>query len=161
MKETYNTSRIKELLEETSSTRTKWRRNLNIQDDRQAIKYIEGGDMHISRLLQIAASFGVSIAEFFKRDNIRLDHAIAMQTANHEPDDVKSLRQELKHANEMMEVKMAYERKIGELTKEIELLKRECDNLKQSPPYHHPGSYINKTTEGKEAHLIAAEQDGL
>jgi len=157
MKETYNTSRIKELVEGMESTRTKWRKQLNIQDDRQAIRYIEGGDMHVSRLLQIAASFGVSVAEFFNRGDIRLDRAIAMETANHEPDDVKALRLELKHTKEMMEVKMGYERRIGELSKEIEMLKEECERLKQSTPTRHPDSYIDKTTEEKEVHLMAAE----
>ena len=155
MKETYNTTRIKELLEESDITRTKWRRNLNIQDDRQAIKYIDGGDLHVSRLLQIAEQFGVSVAEFFLHDNIRLDRARACHATNEESDDVKLLKQELKHTKEMMEVKMAYERRIGELTKEIEMLKRE--QTKPSPPQNSADTYITDAEESRDVFSMAAE----
>ena len=109
----------------------------------------------MSRLLQIAEQFGVSVAEFFLHDNIRLDRALACHATNEESDDVKLLKQELKHTKEMMEVKMAYERRIGELTKEIEMLKRE--QTKPSPPQNSADTYITDAEESRDVFSMAAE----
>lgn len=147
--ETYNSKKIRELMKETGACRADLKRALGISNESTMIKYVEGEDLRVSRLLQIAGFFGKSISEFFESDGQPLQQTVKSlggeqikivvgdgdsavlktQQANGTKADTpfaeKALyEKELQHMKEMTEVKIGYERKVAALEQENLMLKK-------------------------------------
>ena len=147
--ETYNSKKIRELMKETGACRADLKRALGISNESTMIKYVEGEDLRVSRLLQIAGFFGKSISEFFESDGQPLQQTVKSlggeqikiavseggsavlktQQANGIKADTsfaeKALyEKELQHMKEMTEVRIGYERKVAALEQENLMLKK-------------------------------------
>ena len=147
--ETYNSKKIRELMKETGACRADLKRALGISNESTMIKYVDGEDLRVSRLLQIAGFFGKSISEFFESDGQPLQQTVKSlggeqikiavgeggsavlktQQENGTKADTpfaeKSLyEKELQHMKEMTEVRIGYERKVAALEQENLMLKK-------------------------------------
>ena len=74
--ENYNTNKIKTLMTENGVLRADLKRALGISNEKTIIRYVNGEDIHVSRLLQIADFFGCSITEFFLSDGIPVAQSV-------------------------------------------------------------------------------------
>ena len=143
--ETYNSKKIRELMKETGACRADLKRALGISNESTMIKYVEGEDLRVSRLLQIAGFFGKSISEFFESDGQPLQQTVKSlggeqikiavgeggsavlktQQKADTPFAEKALyEKELQHIKEMTEVRIGYERKVAALEQENLMLKK-------------------------------------
>jgi len=147
--ETYNSKKIRELMKETGACRADLKRALGISNESTMIKYVDGEDLRVSRLLQIAGFFGKSISEFFESDGQPLQQTVKSLggeqikiavgeggsavlktqqengTKTDTPFAEKSLyEKELQHMKEMTEVRIGYERKVAALEQENLMLKK-------------------------------------
>ena len=150
--ETYNSKKIRELMKETGACRADLKRALGISNESTMIKYVDGEDLRVSRLLQIAGFFGKSISEFFESDGQPLQQTVkslggeqikiavgegggstVLQQNTRQGNGTKAdtpfaektlYEKELQHMKEMTEVRIGYERKVAALEQENLMLKK-------------------------------------
>lgn len=132
--EKYNEKKMQELFMKSGQSRADFRRGMGNLDDRIAKNYLNGGDLAVSKLVQAARWFGVKVNTFFKDDSMdelpQDDAADGVPVAEPCTDATTLLRaaqkdheREMAHLQEMMQLRIGYERKLAALERENELLK--------------------------------------
>jgi len=132
--EKYNEKKMQELFTKSGQSRAEFRRGMGNLDDRIARNYLNGGDLAVSKLVQAARWFGVKVNTFFEDDSMdelpQDDAADGVPVAEPCTDATTLLRaaqkdheREMAHLQEMMQLRIGYERKLAALERENELLK--------------------------------------
>ena len=151
--EQYNKNRIRELMQEAGVRRADLKRALGIANETTILRYVNGEDIHVSRLLQLAHFFGKSIMDFIEGGEDEQEKkgppSKTMERKLHEL--------EMEALREQMQMKIDYERKLAALERENELLREELKK-REGDAAHHPAVYVGKASEDVFSSKVAEEE---
>lgn len=158
--EQYNKNRIKELMQETGAKRADLKRALGISNETTILRYVDGEDIHVSRLLQLAQFFGKSISDFFIREGSMSADGNSSVSSKMLSLERKLHELEMTHLKEVMQLRISYERQLAAAEREVELLREELNKRGSAP---HPSiPYIEKVEKGVGyLSKVAEEENGL
>lgn len=143
MMEKYNEKRIQELMQETGAKRADLKRALGISNETTILRYVNGEDIHVSRLLQLASFFGRSVMDFFVRDGVVEEAPPAPSPSRSASVEKKLHEQEIAHLKEQMQLRIDYERRLAVLENENARLQEELQK-KGEVSVAHPSNYLEK-----------------
>ena len=152
--EQYNKNRIRELMQEAGVRRADLKRALGIANETTILRYVNGEDIHVSRLLQLAHFFGKSIMDFIEgREDEQEKKSPPSKTMERKLHEL-----EMDALREQMQLKIDYERKLAALERENELLREELKK-RDGGAAHHSAVYVSKVFEEDAFSSKVAEEE--
>lgn len=162
---TYITSRINDLLFEQRKTRKALKEYLGLTNDTTIKQICDGGDIYVSRLCDIAGFFGVGASDFFddaeqqkkkktttlgRRDDLLVQQVLDSERKLHAVE-LEKKAVEVKHIEEMYELKLDYEKQLADLREGLARAKAKADVYANEMNVH---SNVNHFEYG----MMAAEE---
>lgn len=116
----YNKKKFKELQERLKLTRSAVRVGLEIKNDVTVKRWLEGEDLHISRLIQFCNKFAVSPLEFIDKDGVAMSEITPQTNIISSLETAADTQKKISRSEKLLDY---YEKEIESKDKEIERLR--------------------------------------